>query len=176
MRTAIATVCLSGDLPEKLEAAAVAGFKSIEIFENDLLTFNGTNLEARQRMADLGLSPIAFQPFRDFEGWDEPRRSRGLARAARKLDTMAELGCGLLMVCSNVSPEAHGGIDRAAQDFRDLGDLAAGRGMRVAYEALSWGHHVDDYRNAWEVVRRADHPAVGLVLDSFHICAMRTDL
>ncbi len=176
MRTAIATVCLSGDLTEKLEAAAAAGFKSIEIFENDLLTFNGTNDEIARRMADLGLHPIAFQPFRDFEGWDEARRDRALARAERKFDTMAELGCDLLMVCSNVSPDAQGGLDRAADDFRRLGDLARSRGMRVAYEALAWGRHVNDYRDSWEVVRRADHPHVGVVLDSFHICAKRTDL
>ena len=176
MRTAIATVCLSGDLAEKLEAAAAAGFKSIEIFENDLLTFNGTNEEVRARMADLELTPIAFQPFRDFEGWDATRRARALARAERKLDTMAELGCELLMVCSNVSPDAQGGLDRAAEDFRALGDLVAKRGMKVAFEALAWGRHINDYRDSWEVVRRADHPAVGLVLDSFHICAKRTDL
>lgn len=176
MRTAIATVCLSGDLTEKLEAAAAAGFKSIEIFENDLLTFNGTNEEIRKRMVDLGLHPIAFQPFRDFEGWDEVRRERALGRAARKFDTMAELGCDLLMVCSNVSPEAQGGLDRAADDFRRLGEIARSRGMRVAYEALAWGRHVNDYRDSWEVVRRADHPNVGVVLDSFHICAKRTDL
>ena len=176
MRTAIATVCLSGDLTEKLEAAAAAGFKSVEIFENDLLTFNGSHEEIRRRMSDLGLQPIAFQPFRDFEGWDEVRRGRALARAERKFDTMSELGCDLLMVCSNVSAEAHGGLDRAADDFRRLGDLARARGMRVAFEALAWGRHVNDYRDAWEVVRRADHPNVGVVLDSFHICAKRTDL
>ena len=89
---------------------------------------------------------------------------------------MAELGCELLMICSNVSPDAQGGIDRAADDFRALGDLAKQRGMRVAFEALAWGRHINDYRDSWEVVRRADHPNVGLVLDSFHICAKRTDL
>ena len=80
------------------------------------------------------------------------------------------------MVCSNVSPEAHGGVERAAEDFRLLGELVASRGMRVAFEALAWGRHISDYRDSWEVVRRTDHPAVGLVLDSFHICARKTDL
>ena len=41
----IATVCLSGSLPDKLEAAAAAGFAGIEIFENDLLTLDGTPAE-----------------------------------------------------------------------------------------------------------------------------------
>ena len=35
----IATVSLSGGLPEKLEAAAAVGFDAVEMFENDLLTF-----------------------------------------------------------------------------------------------------------------------------------------
>ena len=55
MRTAIATVCLSGTLAEKLEAIAAAQFKGVEIFENDLLSFNGTPAEVRRMAADLGL-------------------------------------------------------------------------------------------------------------------------
>ncbi|HEY8381160.1 MAG TPA: TIM barrel protein [Microvirga sp.] len=176
MRTAIATVCLSGTLHEKLEAIAAARFKGVEIFENDLLSFNGTPADARRIIADLGLETITFQPFRDFEGMPEPQRSKVFARAERKFDLMQELGCDLLMICSNVSPDSLGGIDRAAADFRELGERAARRGMRVGFEALSWGRHIHDYRDAWEVVRRADHPAVGVVLDSFHILARGTDL
>src|SRR5262249_29815336 len=61
-------------------------------------------------------------------------------------------------------------------DFHELGERAKKRGMRVGFEALSWGRHIHDYRDAWEVVRRADHPAVGLVLDTFHVLARGTDL
>jgi 4-hydroxyphenylpyruvate dioxygenase len=176
MRTAIATVCLSGTLSEKIEAIAAAQFKGVEIFENDLLSFNGTPAEVRRMIDGLGLETITFQPFRDFEGMPEPQRSKVFARAERKFDVMEELGCDLLMVCSNVSPESLGGIERAAADFHELGERAAKRGMRVAFEALSWGRHIHDYRDAWEVVRRTNHPAVGLVLDSFHVLARGTDL
>ncbi|HEX8168546.1 MAG TPA: sugar phosphate isomerase/epimerase, partial [Beijerinckiaceae bacterium] len=176
MRTAIATVCLSGTLAEKLEAIAAAKFKGVEIFENDLLSFNGAPADVRRMAADLGLEIITFQPFRDFEGMPEPHRSKAFSRAERKFDVMEELSCGLLLVCSNVSPDSLGGIDRAAADFRELGERAGRRGLRVGYEALAWGRHVNDYRDAWEVVRRADHPAVGLVLDSFHALVRKTDL
>ncbi|WP_046864462.1 bifunctional sugar phosphate isomerase/epimerase/4-hydroxyphenylpyruvate dioxygenase family protein [Microvirga massiliensis] len=176
MQTAIATVCLSGTLTEKVEAIANAQFKGIELFENDLLSFNGTPADARRMIEDLGLRTITFQPFRDFEGMPELQRSKVFARAERKFDVMGELGCDLLMVCSNVSPDSLGGIERAAADFHELGERAARRGLRVAFEALSWGRHIHDYRDAWEVVRRANHPAVGLVLDSFHILARGTDL
>jgi 4-hydroxyphenylpyruvate dioxygenase len=176
MQTAIATVCLSGTLDEKLTAIAGARFRGVEIFENDLLSFNGSPRDVRAMVEDLGLETVAFQPFRDFEGMPEPKRARVFARAERKFDVMAELGCDLLMVCSNVSPDALGGIERAAADFHELGERAARRGMRVAFEALAWGRHINDYRDSWEVVRRAAHPNVGLVLDSFHILARGTDL
>src|SRR4051812_32380981 len=176
MQTAIATVCLSGTLNEKLAAIAAARFKGVEIFENDLLSFNGTPAEVRRMVANLGLEVITFQPFRDFEGMPEPQRSKAFARAERKFDVMEELGCDLLLVCSNVSPESLGGIDRAAADFNELGERAARRGLRVGFEALAWGRHVNDYRDAWEVVRRADHRSIGLVLDSFHALVRKTDL
>jgi 4-hydroxyphenylpyruvate dioxygenase len=176
MKTAIATVCLSGGLREKLEAIAAAGFRGVELFESDLLSYNGTPRDVAREMADLGLTPITFQPFRDFEGMPDAQRQRTFDRAERKFDLMQELGCDLLMACSNVSPESLGGIERAAADFRELGERAAKRGLRVGFEALAWGRHIHDYRDAWEVVRRANHPAVGLVLDTFHIFARRTDL
>jgi sugar phosphate isomerase/epimerase len=42
IRRTIATVCLSGMLQDKLDAAARAGFDGIEIFENDLLASSET--------------------------------------------------------------------------------------------------------------------------------------
>ncbi len=176
MKLAIASVSLSGDLAEKLAAIADAGFKGVEIFENDLLSFNGTPAEIRAMVADLGLEIITFQPFRDFEGMPPEARERNFARAERKFDLMAELGCNLLLVCSNVSPQSLGGIDRAAADLHALGERASRRGMRVGFEALAWGRHINDYRDSWEAVRRAAHPAIGLVLDTFHIFARKTDL
>ncbi len=176
MQTSIATVSLSGGLAEKLAAIAAAGFTGVEIFESDLLSFNGTPQDVADMVASLGLKIVTFQPFRDFEGMPEPQRSRTFERAERKFDLMGELGCSLLMICSNVAMTSLGGIERAAADFHELGERAQKRGIRVGFEALAWGRHISDYRDSWEVVRRADHPAIGLTLDSFHICARRTDL
>ena len=173
MRTSIATVSISGDLREKLEAIAAAGFDGVEIFENDLLAFDRSPAEVRRMVEDLGLEVTLFQPFRDFEGLPEPHRSQAFARAERKFDLMEQLGAPLVLVCSSVAPASLGGIDRAAADFRELGERAERRGLRVGYEALAWGRHVNDHRDAWEIVRRADHPNVGLILDSFHTLSRR---
>jgi 4-hydroxyphenylpyruvate dioxygenase len=175
MKTSIATVSISGNLREKLEAIAKAGFDGIEIFEQDFIADTGTPAEIGRMVRDHGLEITLFQPFRDFEGLTGAARERAFDRARYKFDTMAELGTDLMLVCSSVHPEALGGIDRAADDFRELGAIAAERGLRVGYEALAWGRHVNDHRDAWEIVRRADHPNIGLMLDSFHTLARKID-
>lgn len=172
----IATVCLSGTLPDKLEAAAAAGFEGVEIFENDLLTFDGTPAEVRRLCADLGLAITLFQPFRDFEAMPEAQRQRNLDRAARKFETMEALGADTLLVCSNVQAAAIDDPARAAADLREMAERAARRGLRICYEALAWGRHVNRWRQAWDIVRAADHPALGLCLDSFHTLSLGDDL
>lgn len=176
MKTYIASVSLSGTLREKIEAAAAAGFSGIEVFENDLLTFDGTAQDVSRLVRDLGMEIVVLQPFRDFEGMPEPQRTRTFDRLERKFDLMQQLGTDLLLVCSNVSPLSMGGISRAAEDFHELGVRAARRGLRAGFEALAWGRHISDYRDAWEVVRRADHPAVGIIVDSFHVFSRVHDL
>jgi 4-hydroxyphenylpyruvate dioxygenase len=169
----IATVSLSGTLPEKLEAAAAIGFDGVEILENDLLTFDGSPADVRSIARGLGLDITCFQPFRDFEAMPEPQRSRNLDRAERKFDVMQALGAELLLVCSNLNPAAIDDDARAAADLAELADHAQRRGLRVGYEALAWGRHVNRWRHAWRIVQMADHPALGLIMDSFHTLAVQ---
>ena len=168
MQTSIATVSISGTLESKLRAIAQAGFNGVEIFENDLLTSSISTRQVRELMSYLGLACTMFQPFRDFEGMPDALRERVFERMERKFDIMQELGTDLLLVCSNVSPAALADRGRIVADFRELGERAAQRGLRVGYEALAWGRHVFDHREAWSIVREVDHPAIGLILDSFH--------
>lgn len=175
MKRSIATVSLSGTLPEKLEAAAAAGFDGIELFENDLLYHSGSPADIRRRCADLGLAVTLFQPFRDFEGCPRERLARNLERAERKFDLMQELGCELMLLCSNVQADALGEREILAGDLALIAERAGARGLRVGYEALAWGRQVKTWRQVWELVRAVDHPALGVILDSFHTLALRDD-
>jgi 4-hydroxyphenylpyruvate dioxygenase len=168
MKASIATVSLSGTLEGKLRAVADAGFGGVEIFENDLLGFPGSPREVGQLVRDLGMQVTLFQPFRDLEGMPQELRGRAFERMERKFDVMAELGTDLVLLCSNCSPQALADRTRIVDDLAELGARAARRRLRVGYEALAWGRHVSDHRDAWSLVRDVDHPAVGLILDSFH--------
>jgi 4-hydroxyphenylpyruvate dioxygenase len=175
-RTAIATVCLSGTLEDKLPAAAAAGFDGVEIFEPDLIASPWSPSEIRRRCEDLGLTIDLYQPFRDYEAVPTEIHERNLRRAERKFDVMEQLGTDTVLVCSSVSPYAVDDDDLAAEQLRALAVAAGERGLRVAYEALGWGRHVSTWDHSWEIVRRADHPALGLCLDSFHVLSRGSEV
>lgn len=176
MRTSIATVSVAGTLTEKLAAIAQAGFDGVEIFENDLVASPLAPERIRALASDLGLTIDLYQPLRDIEAVPDPERfAANLKRAERKLGLMERLGADTLLVCSNVSPHAVDDDALAAEQLSILADRAASRGMRIAYEALGWGTHVDQYAHGWQIVRAADHPALGVCLDSFHILSRGAD-
>jgi 4-hydroxyphenylpyruvate dioxygenase len=172
---AIATVCLSGTLENKLAAAAGAGFAGIEVFEPDLIASPWSPGELAARCADLGLSIDLYQPFRDLDSTDPARFARNLRRAECKFDVMEQLGTTTVLVCSSVAADAVADPDLLAEQLAATADRAGERGLRIAYEALAWGTHVSTWEASWEAVRRADSPALGLCLDSFHVLSRGGD-
>ncbi len=175
MQRSIATVCLSGNLAEKLQAAASAHFEAVEVFENDLLYFDGSPREVRALADSLGLKVNLYQPFRDFEGVPSELFKRNLERAERKFDIMHELGAPALLVCSNVSAAAMSDRAMIVDQLAELAERAGRRGLTIAYEALSWGAHVRHVGQVWDIVKAIDHPHLGVCLDSFHMLALGDD-
>lgn len=175
MRRGIATVSLSGVLTDKLDAIAAAGFDGVEIFDNDLVASPLSPADVARRCADLGLGIDLFQPLRDVEGIAPGQFPATLHRVRRKLEVMRELGATTVLACSNALPDAIDDADLRAEQLHRVGELAASFGVTVAYEALAWGRHVNRVGQAWSAVRGADHPAVTLAVDSFHMLARGDD-
>ena len=175
MRKCIATVSLSGTLSEKLDAIAAARFDAIEVFENDLIHFQGSPEDVRAMAADRGLGIDLYQPFRDLDAATDEQFRRNLDRAERKFDIMDTLGAPMMLVCSNPTPGAVTDDARIAAQFHALADRAARRNLRIAFEALAWGRHVSRYSHAWSIVKAADHPHLGVALDSFHTLSLGDD-
>ena len=53
-----------------------------------------------------------------------------------------------------------------AEGLRKLAMLAIPRGVRIAYEGLSWGRTINEFTTAWDVVCRADSPNLGLGIEA----------
>jgi sugar phosphate isomerase/epimerase len=170
------TISLAGPLPAKLQAVRAAGFTQIMLAARDLVGHPEGMEAAVKAVKDSGLRVTGFQVLRDFEGLSGQLRDYKLDIAKSMLEMCAAVGSRVLLVCSSTSTHASEDLDGIARDLRRLAMLAVPHGIKIAFEALSWGRTINEFPQAWEVVCRADAPNLGLGIDSFHAFAMKTPL
>jgi len=170
------TISLAGPLPAKLKAVREAGFTQIMLAARDLVGHPEGVDAAVQAVRNSGLRVTGFQVLRDFEGLSGQLREYKIDIAKSMLELCAAVGARVLLVCSSTSTHATDDLDDIARDLRRLAMLAVPHGIKVAFEALSWGRTINEFPQAWDVVCRADAPNLGIGLDSFHSFAMKTSL
>lgn len=165
------TATLAGPLAAKLAAARAAGFTQAMVWAKDLVAHPDGLAAAADCVRASGLRPTGLQLLRDFEGTRGSLRAHKRAAAESALEVCRAVGAPMLLVSSSTSAHADGAADAIARDLAGLAELAAPDGVRIGYEALSWARHVRDVRQAWDVVARAGHPNLGVVVDAFHLLA-----
>jgi len=170
------TISLAGPLPAKLRAIRDAGFSQVMLSARDLVGHAEGVEAAIAAVRASGLRVTGFQVLRDFEGLSGQLHEYKVDIAKSMLELCAAVGAKVLLVCSSTSAHASADRDAIARDLRKLAMLAIPQGIRVAYEALSWGRSIEEFPAAWDVVMRADMPNLGLGLDSFHMFATKTSL
>jgi len=170
------TITLAGPLEAKLQAVRAAGFTQIMLAARDIVGHPDGMDVAVQAVRDSGLRVTGFQVLRDFEGLSGHLHSYKVEIAKQMILMAHALGAKVLLACSSTSQHATGDVDAIARDLRKLAMLAIPYGLRVAYEGLSWGRHINEYHHSWDVVQRADCPNLGIGIDSYHIMATQTPL
>ena len=170
------TITLAGPLEAKLQAVRAAGFTQIMLAARDIVGHPDGMDVAVQAVRDSGLRVTGFQVLRDFEGLSGHLHSYKVEIAKQMILMAHALGAKVLLACSSTSQHAAGEVDAIARDLRKLAMLAIPYGIRVAYEGLSWGRHINEYHQSWDVVQRADCPNLGIGIDSYHIMATQTPL
>ena len=170
------TITLAGPLEAKLAAIREAGFSQVMLNARDIVGHPHGVGAAVAAVKSSGLRATGFQVLRDFEGLSGHLHAYKVDIAKAMLEMCAALGSDVLLACSSTSTHATGDRDALARDLRKLAMLAVPLGIRIAYEALSWGREVNEFTAAWDIVSRARCPNLGIGLDSFHIFAAKTSL
>ncbi|HSI48606.1 MAG TPA: sugar phosphate isomerase/epimerase family protein [Ideonella sp.] len=170
------TITLAGPLEARLAAMHAAGFEQVMLSARDLVGHPQGVDAAVQAVRDSGLRVTGFQVLRDFEGLSGHLHAYKVDVAKSMLEMCHAVGAKVLLACSSTSSHASDSVADMARDLRKLAMLAVPMGIRVAFEALSWGRSVNEFTQAWEIVERADAPNLGLGLDAFHLLAMKTPL
>ena len=170
------TITMAGPLEAKLEAMKSAGFSQVMLMARDLVGHPGGVKAAVKAIQSSGLRPTGFQVLRDFEGLSGHLHSYKVDIAKSMLEMCAATGSKVLLACSSTSRHATDDLDQIAKDLKKLAMMAIPLGIKVAYEALSWGRTVNEFTRSWDVICRADCPNLGIGIDSFHIFAAKTPL
>jgi sugar phosphate isomerase/epimerase len=167
------TITLAGSLEGKLRAIRAAGFGQVMLNAGDLVGHPDGEAAAVAAVRASGLRVTGFQVLRDFEGLAGHLHANKVDVAKAMLRMCRALGSDVLLACSSTSAHASGSAEQLRADLRKLAMLAIPLGIRVAYEALSWGRHVNLLGQAWEIVQEADRANLGLCVDSYHVLAHR---
>jgi len=156
-------------LEEVLRVAQRTGWDAVELRRIDFARAaeRGRSAEAvldRVRQSGLAVACVGVEL-----GWmfaEGAERRRLLAAFAESCRWAAALGCATVM-----SPvdRGRGETRRAAASIREVADLAAAAGVRLALEFNSQAEQFNTLARACEVVGEAGHPHCGLLVDSYHL-------
>ena len=156
-------------LAELLAIARRTGWDAVELrrVDFDRAAQAGVSAEdvlARVRASGLPVAAVGVELGWMFAEGDERRRLLGVF--AESCRWAADLGCGIVM--SPVDP-AGSDLTRAAASVREVGDLAAEHGVRLALEFLARAEAFNTAERTRELLARADHSSCGLLVDTYQV-------
>jgi sugar phosphate isomerase/epimerase len=156
-------------LPDAIAAARGAGWDGVELRRLDWTRAREAGhdagwIAATVRAAGLPVACVGVEP-----GWmwaDGGERARLLAVFDEQCARAAALGCDTVM-----SPvdKTRGDPARAAASVREVGDIAARHGVRLAVEFNSQAEQINALDPMREILAKAGHARCGLLLDTYHI-------
>jgi 4-hydroxyphenylpyruvate dioxygenase len=160
---------LGGGLKEKLYAIAAAGFRLVDISEGDLLTSDMSPSDIAQLLDEVGLSVSMFRALSDLDAVSERTLDKSLQRARNKFELMCELKAPLLLVPASAVKGTANQDGIVARQLRELARSGSLHGIKIGYEARAAAGTT--FGDAWRIVNEANHPAIGLVLNSLEVLA-----
>jgi 2-keto-myo-inositol isomerase len=166
---------MTSDLETDVRATAHAGLTALELWAGKIDTYLATHslADLNALLAGQGVAPMSINSleFISFRGEEYP----GIRARCRALCQMAEaIGCPTLVVVPSPTPSRETTWDQIVEEhvkvLRDLGEIAAGYGVRLSFELLGFGWcSVRTPRGAWEIAQKTGRENVGLVVDCAHI-------
>ena len=156
-------------LARVLQVARATGWNAVELRRVDFQRAREAGqppeaVLALVRASGLAVACVGGERGFMFARGDERRRV--MAGWAESCGWARDLGAGLVM--SPTDP-GHGDLAEAASSLREVGDLAAEHGVRVAVEAFSQATRFRTLGDAREILAKAGHPACGLLVDAYHL-------
>lgn len=157
-------------LAEDIRAAGKAGFEQVEIWAGKLNKYMETHSagDLKKLLDENGVSPASVCPYSMVLFGDKAPQLASIEAGAK---IAKQIGCPTLLVCPDAPPD---GMDSdaafvlAGKVAREYGDVAARHGVKLAIEPLGMHPFVPGCEEALRILESANHPALGLMMDTFH--------
>jgi sugar phosphate isomerase/epimerase len=162
-------------IAERIAAVAEAGFAGLGFIADDLLAVRDTIGFAalRDMIADHGLTHVEIELI---ERWWLPRGTARNSYPVRELlfEAADVLGPAFIKIGSDLGPRTPH-PERLIEPLRELATQAAEHGTRIAIETMPFSI-IPTVPMGAEIVSAAAHPAVGLLIDAWHVFRAGTSL
>jgi 2-keto-myo-inositol isomerase len=152
----------------QLQLASDAGFKQIGLWLSDVDQSIAEGSSLNDIKAQLDSCGLRVAEFCYLGGWQdaEEARFKEVLNQAHRLSSVARaLGCDILVAVPALSA---GSLVGAPERLREVCQVAAAYGVRVALEFPGIAAEVRDLRTARNLLSAAGCANAGLVLDTFH--------
>lgn len=156
-------------LVTKIEAAAAAGFRAIEPWNDDVdahLAAGGTFEEIVALLAQHQLAVPSMIAIMGFIGNEEPGRDARVAEARRRMQQAKDLGSPFIVASP---PLGQADLACCGRDYAELLELGREIGVRPAMEFLGFVEQVNSIALARDIMDRSGDPTATIVIDWFHM-------
>lgn len=158
---------------KEIEVAARAGYDAIEPWVQSLLDYTsagGSLADLRKRINDSGLTVESAIGFPEWIVDDEARRAKGLERAKREMEMVAQIG-GKRFAAPPAGATGLPKLDfiQSVERYRQL--LAAGEPLGVVPQLELWGFskNLNRLGECIAVAMETGHPNACVLADVFHL-------
>ncbi len=156
------------DIEQRIRLARAAGFRGFGLAHADLLAVReGIGYPTlRLMLADHGLVHVEVETLGNWFADDERRPAAD--RVRHDLLEAAEALSARQIKAEGDQVDTDRPQERMVADFHALGEQAEAVGTRIAFEPMPFGNVRTPYE-ALRLVQAADHPALGICLDLWHV-------
>ena len=155
---------------ERCEAAAAAGFAGIGMHADDLPRTVAAGIDVGEMQAVLRINGLEIVEIEFLGGW-ALSDSGSLAPSLGGIEAVATAFGGRHVSAgefrSDASLDSEEALAAAAASLRANADRLAARGLLVAVEAFPWSA-LTNVGIATDIIRQADAPNAGLMIDVWH--------
>lgn len=157
----------------EIEIASKAGYTGIEPWVDSVQEFvrgGGSLKDLRQRLVDAGLTVEGAIGFPDWIVDDDARRAKGLERAKREMDLIAQIG-GIRFAAPPAGATDLPRLDlgKAAERYRALLEIGDQLGIVPELELWGFSKNLNRLGECVHVAVETGHPKACVLADVYHL-------